>query len=186
MRKVLAYSVLLFLGLALSQTLPGLLGGTHDAFAAVIRIAVRVEEHLVRGIIDRPVSAGKDGRLSSVEVSEESHGVGDVQNTVLRQVERETKPSLRAPGVLAPRRAPDLEARAPASGLVPESGIDARVAEDERVALAVGLRIPGIEVRHGDHGLVERAEDDDRLSAVAEEEAIFEVADDRHSVGWIA
>ena len=33
MRKVLVYSILLFVGLGLSQPLPGLLGDTHDAFA---------------------------------------------------------------------------------------------------------------------------------------------------------
>jgi Kef-type K+ transport system membrane component KefB len=38
MRKVLVYSVLLFVGLGLSQALPSLLGGLHDAAAFLIRV----------------------------------------------------------------------------------------------------------------------------------------------------
>ena len=38
MRKVLLYSILLFVGLGLSQALPALLGDSHDAVATVIRV----------------------------------------------------------------------------------------------------------------------------------------------------
>ncbi|MBU2503195.1 sodium:proton antiporter [bacterium] len=38
MKKVLLYSILLFVGLALSQALPSLLGGAHDGFAFVVRV----------------------------------------------------------------------------------------------------------------------------------------------------
>lgn len=38
MRKVLVYSVLLFVGLGLSQFLPGLLGDAHDAVSTAIRV----------------------------------------------------------------------------------------------------------------------------------------------------
>ncbi|MGD9546435.1 MAG: sodium:proton antiporter [Candidatus Krumholzibacteriia bacterium] len=38
MKKVLLYSILLFVGLALSQALPSLLGGTHDGFSFLVRV----------------------------------------------------------------------------------------------------------------------------------------------------
>lgn len=38
MRKVLLFSILLFLGLGLSQALPALLGDAHDGLAAVVRV----------------------------------------------------------------------------------------------------------------------------------------------------
>ena len=38
MRKVLLYSVLLFIGLGLSQALPALLGDARDAIATAIRL----------------------------------------------------------------------------------------------------------------------------------------------------
>ncbi len=38
MRRVLVYAILLFTGLALSQALPELLGGAHDAFATLVRV----------------------------------------------------------------------------------------------------------------------------------------------------
>ena len=38
MRKVLAYSILLLIGLALSQALPALLGDARDAVANAIRL----------------------------------------------------------------------------------------------------------------------------------------------------
>ena len=38
MRKVVVYSILLFVGLGLSQALPALLGGAHDAIAFLIRV----------------------------------------------------------------------------------------------------------------------------------------------------
>ena len=42
MKKVLIYSALLFVGLGLSQALPGLLGDAHDAVAFAIRVLTMI------------------------------------------------------------------------------------------------------------------------------------------------
>ncbi|MCI0635831.1 MAG: hypothetical protein L0206_18220, partial [Actinobacteria bacterium] len=129
-------------------------------------VAIGVEERGVSGAAD----AAFTGQRSLVTVEEEREDpdrVGEAEPAILIAVAGDLPASSRLALIDAGRTAV-RRARHPGPRIAPREGMGASVADDERAAAAVRLRVPGVREAEIEDRLSLRAAEDDSAAGVAQ------------------